>query len=432
MRQVLKPALISGLLIVGLHAQNWEDALRPFWSAQGFNAASLSRIASNQTHLDPAVITFNPAHLGLISQPQAYLTLQWGRFNQAGRMNQAANSLNAHERYLRPSGFGVFYPVSVYQGSWVMGITFAPVTQYNTLLKTQNLTTENDDNVTLTHAINESGTLSALRLGSAVEFRPNFFIGLSLNLLRGSRRYSFIGTDTDDLDLYTYSRFIYEESINPEYRGWNADLGLIFHSKFYRFGLRISSPIKLNVQEASYTKWYETYDNASDSTIYNEFNPSYRTTYPFEIAPQLALTLRGITIHFDFILHDWTRIRFESDNIVDSNGDRIDSKVNSDLKWNLKPTTEMGVGLTFPLGSHLTFQAAGRLVPSPYYTTADDERNLILLGTGLDLRVQELVTIAFGYQAAIGKRTLTNTYFGTTNTQKFNEQQLIVSTSVRF
>jgi hypothetical protein len=419
---------LSGSVVLG---QTYEDALRPFWTIKGFGAALLSVDQNAMIGRDLATISANPANLGLIRSPRAYLSMQYAMLNLESRLQSNSNFNTLTENYLRYNGFAFIYPADTYQGNLVFALSYEPAAQYAQVYEDKGLVTTGNQSVFINQRLNESGSMNVLKFASAVEFRENLFLGFALNFFNGTRRYDYIGIDTDTTDIYTYQRFWRQETIRPEYRGTNLDFGLAYQSDVFKFGLRLSTPLKLNVKEASSITNRELMDNGLDSTLATYYNLEYKTRYPLEVGTQLAFTLANITLSFDVSIHNWSEIEFSSD-LVDENDQPIDNRINNNLSWKLRPTTDFGVGLTIPLLKNLSTQLGYRIIPRPYYELADDEKYISWMGIGLESQLEENLILGLSYLMGTGARTIYNSYFDLNSRQQFKEHQFTLSTAVLF
>ncbi len=430
--------MLSVFSISLLPAQTFEDALRPFWTIRGFGASSFAVTNGSTFSRDVSSLSLNPANLATLQRPAAYMAFQYGLFDQEGQLVPNARTSEKSENYFRHNGFGFAYPVEVYQGSFVLGFAFAPSAQYNNVVRSEGLADFESSQYYLKSAIDEIGTLNSFKLSSAVEFRENLFLGLSVNFHRGDRRYTYEGIDSDTTDAFTYSRFIRTEVIKPEYRGANIDFGLSYHTSYLAFGLRLSTPLKLSVDEVNQIREHQTYEGADPSSAEDLISYEYSVRYPMEFATNAALTLHDITLAFDFTFHNWGGLKFDSnieetifnedDNSIKKT--TIDNRINTDIKLNLHRTTDIGVGLTLPLYKNITAKLGYRLIPRPYDNLPKNEQYNQLMGLGVEAKLQDMIILGLNYQLATGSRKIRDSYFSTTTSQKFREQQFTISTSI--
>ncbi len=429
----LNPGLcLPVLLLIGfsvLSAQTYQDALRPFWTLRGFGASSFSLANSSEMGRDASTLALNPANLASVQRPSAYMAFQYGLFDQEGQLESNAKLSQASDSYFRYDGFGFAYPIPVYRGTFVLGFSYTPTAQYNNVVESEGFADYDTTRYYLSNRFEESGTMHTLRLGTSLEIRKNLFFGFSLNFYRGERRFSSYAVDTDTMDAFTYSTYYRDETILPEYGGLNADFGLAYHTPNLQFGLRLPTPVYLSVREVSQIDETEYYDDGSSYEGEEGFDLEYNLKYPMEIASNIALSLRGITLAFDFTVHDWSGIDFNS-NLSDDENVPIDGPINHDLGLKLRTTTDIGIALTLPLRKTLSTKFGYRLIPRPYYDLPDDEQYIHLMGVGLESKFQDALILGLNYQTALGNRQVLNSYFGTTSHQDFQEHQLTISAAI--
>jgi len=275
--------------------------------------------------------------------------------------------------------------------------------------------------------------MNSLQFGTSVEFKKNLFMGLSVNFYRGYRNYKYTGTDIDTEDIYTYYNYVRHETIKPDYTGWNINAGILYCSSYFKFGTRISSPLKLNVHEKSQIDSTTIFDDLTESSGFIPYDLKYKTKFPIEIASSIAFTFYDITIAFDIATRDWGNINFKSNLYTDTTfTEKIDPAINDDIRLNLRTTTDFGIGLLIPFWSTLSVQLGYRIIPRPYYKLTDNEKYITLMGLGLEGIIEDQIMLDLSYQISMGRQSIENTYFGTYTTQLIQEHQFTISTSLLF
>jgi len=391
------------------------EAFRPFWTVSGFGASSFSLQNNSLLSGDISSTQSNPAFLINIKRPKASLSANNLYQNNHSYLNGKIPGNYSALMAFHTDYFGFAYPVPVYQGNMVLAVSYEPSAYYYSTLKSQGIVTIDPGDVTETMDIEESGTMNTLRFAGAVEFMPNFNVGLSMNFHSGNRSYESIKSESDINSLYTYSTFYYLETIKPEYDGFNIDMGMVYQSDNFKFGLRLSTPLKLHIHELSeFTQDYR-YDNGTswDSTYYD--NLEYTSRYPWEVAPSFAVKLGSITLGADLVVHNWQDIEVDQ---LTNNDD-----VNRDLYWNLRRTTDISLSMAVPLGKAISTRFAYRRIPSPYadLQNEDDEINH-LLGASVETILMKSLILGFSYQRAIGNQTVPHPYFNYDNTKVYTTQ----------
>ncbi len=422
------------LLITGIgRAQFFSDAmspeaLRPFRSASGFGAAAFSLQHNSLIAGDISSTQSNPAFLVNTTRPKASLSANYLNHIYQSALIDRGTEKSSESTTFYTDYFGFAYPVSVYQGTLVLAISYEPSAYYSSSLHSNGTVTFSEGDVAEDMDIQESGSMNTLRLAGAVEFLPNLNLGLSLNFFNGNRSYESIKSETDINNIYSYSQFQYLEAIKPEYHGANLDMGMTYQSEYFKFGIRLSSPLKMHIYERSEFSEDYSYDNSTvwDTTEY--YNIEYTSRYPWEVAPSFAIKIGALTLGADLIVHNWQDIK------VDQLSN--DEEINRDLYWNLRPTTDVGVSLAIPLGKTISTRFAYRRVPSPYaeFMREKDEIHH-LFGAGVETILMKSLILGCSYQRVIGSQVVSHPYFSTPETtvyssHSFTNDRLSISLAI--
>jgi len=417
------------------------EALRPFWAINGFGASSFSLQNNTLLSGDISSTQSNPAFLLNTQRPKASLSANNINNNYSSSLNGAGSGVDSESKSFHTDYFGFAYPVPVYQGAMVLAISYEPSAYYYSSLKSKGTTTFTLGDVTEEMDIEESGAMNTLRFAGAIEFMPNFNVGLSMNFHSGNRSYESIKTEnaeTIDTGTDDYPDISYLEIIKPEYNGFNMDLGMTYQSDIFKFGIRLTTPLKLHIHELSqFTEQYvydeawstgESWDNTTD------YNIEYTSRYPWEVAPSFAVRLGSITLGADLIVHNWQDIEVDQ---LTNNDD-----VNRDLYWNLRRTTDIALSMALPLGKALSTRFAYRRIPSPYADLQNkDEEINHLIGASVETILMKSLILGFSYQRAIGNQTVSHPYFNELDendniityvysTQSYTNNQLSLSLAI--
>lgn len=408
------------------------EALRPFWDVNGIGASSFSLLNNSLISRDISTTFENPAFLTNIRRPKAGISMCNIVVEQQSMLAENSREYATTSNALQPGYVGFAYPVPVYQGNMVLALSYTTSAYYYSRLKSEGYTTtkfdyNNTEYIIDTYQIydgEESGALNTLQLAGAVEFMPNLNLGISLNFHNGNRNYKSIQTDYDIYDTLWTDYMIYTEIIKPNYSGFNMDLGLSYGSSNFKFGLRISTPLNITIHEISESSEIYTFDSGPDSIIEDYYDFEYKSRYPLEIAPSLAITIRNLTIGLELVIHNWQNIKVDQ---LD-----INNEVNRDLYWNLRKTTDIGVSAALPIGRAISTRIAYRRIPSPYENPDPDNEYFQLFGAGIETIFKKSFILGCAYQRAIGNQTISHPYFDTFSTQKYQEDRLTVSMAVLF
>jgi len=410
------------------------EALRPFWDVNGIGASSFSLHNNSLISRDISTTFENPAFLTNIRRPKAGISMCNIIVDQQSTLAENSREYATSSNAIQPDYVGFAYPVPVYQGNMVLALSYTTSAYYYSHLESEGITatTFRDNNnehiidTYLKYDVEETGALNTLRFAGAAEFLPNLNVGASLNFHSGSRSYQSAETSIDTYDLSGVDQIIYTEIIKPNYSGFNMDVGLSYQSSNLKFGLRLSTPLNMTIHEFSESSEIYTFDSDPDSIIIIEdsYDFEYKSRYPLEVAPSLAITIRNLTIGLEIVIHNWQNVE------VDQLTDKAD--INRDLYWNLRKTTDIGVSAALPIGRAISTRIAYRRIPSPYENPNPDNEYFHLFGAGVETIIKKSFILGCTYQRAIGNQTISHPYFDTFSTQKYQEDRLTVSMAVLF
>lgn len=400
------------------------EALRPFRDVNGIGASSFSLLNNSLISRDISTTLENPAFLTNIRRPKAGISMCNIIVDQQTALAGNNREFDASSNTIQPDYVGFAYPVPVYQGNMVLAISYEPSAYYYNTLSSKGLVSKEFGDIYQETDIEETGALNTLRFAGAVEFIKNFNLGLSLNFYDGNRTYKSTEAAIDTNDFTFEDRIRYQQVIKPDYSGFNIDFGLSYQSSNFKFGLRISTPLNMTIHEISESSEIYTFDSGPDSIIEDYYDFEYKSRYPLEVAPSLAITVRNLTIGLELVIHNWQNVE------VDQLTDKAD--INRDLYWNLRRTTDIGVSAALPVGRTISTRIAYRRIPSPYENPGPDNEYFHLFGAGVETIIKKAFILGCAYQRAIGNQTISHPYFDTFSTQKYQEDRLTASMAVLF
>ena len=401
------------------------EALRPFWDINGFGSARFSLHNNSLLSTDISATQFNPAFLTNIQRAKVNLSINYQDNHQTSTLADNNPDLKTNSGGLFTNHIGFAYPVPVYQGNLVLAFSYAPSAYYYSNLKSSGLFDLSEGTVTENINIEESGKLNTMHFAGAVEFMPNFNLGLSLNFHNGDRNYYATMLENEDqLDTGTedFPNISYTESIKPSYEGFNMDLGFSYQSARVKFGLRFSTPVSMTIHEVSQFMESYTYQTTADWDTIRTYNFEYKSRYPAEVAPSFAVTAFGVTFGMDLVVHSWQDIEV---NWLDD-----DELINNDLYWNLRRTTDIGLSLAMPLGKTISTRLAYRRIPSPYENFQEKEKINHLVGASIETILAKSVILGGSFQRAMGEQVVSHPYFGSYSTRSFNNNLFTLSIAV--
>jgi len=431
--------LLLGLFYI-LQAQTYEDAIRPFW----FPNYAGSRAAGFSAELVPSAdirlgFSRNPATLGFITRPQMLFALQSDQAKQQAELQYSldgtffypcsSDNISRKSDVTRFDGFRFLYPLPVYRGSWVIGISYAPISSVLNSYKTKGIVETADGHYQLEQKVYEDGILNALSFATAIEFQQNLMLGLAINRYSGFRDYLTTATDQDIYDRYTYHLFIREEILKPEYRGWNWEAGWIWNRAPILIGARFSSPINLTVNENYRLSEIETLD--AGGAVYNADTTSltYKLHSPWEWTMGLTYEGEQLTIATEIGQCDWRNLQFSS-NLYNTDSTRLDPIVNNDIARLLKATWQVGVGLNFALLPWFSLQGGYRIIQRPYRDLPAEQEYLQVISCGIEMALDPQIILGLSYQKTFGKLTNYDTYFQVQSLHNLWRQHWTISMAI--
>ena len=415
-QNILPPLFCALLFAIPASGQTYDDAIRPFWNPQPAGSYA-SSLANNLTITFPGQAFFspNPANLALTRQPALAFSLQYDHFNQNATFESRDESSNLSNRVFRFDGLAFVVPIKVYRGSWALGLSYSPTNRYHDVMASKGLLATSDNfTVFLDQRYREEGILNTFRLGTAVEFQPNLFVGLGCSFHRGYRDYNYTGTDTDLNDKYQYSRYTYQESFKPTYTGWNGDLGLIYRSRFFMFGWYLATPTYLHVTDTRSSTTEEIEDDQSVNNTAENSILEYKLRSPLGTSVAAAFLYKGYMLTCELTVRDWETLHFSSDLYLDTTfTTRLDPLINRQIRNNLRTTFDVGLAFSWPLSARLQGQLGSRLVARPFVDLPEGEAYLQQLSCGIEGWLDKQIKLQLSYQLQLGQRVVYNGLFTT-------------------
>ncbi|MBO8131622.1 MAG: hypothetical protein H0Z29_08930 [Candidatus Marinimicrobia bacterium] len=417
-----------------IYSQSFEDALRPFkYISPEIGYSSVFN--SNATLIrDISSLYTNPANLALINKSQIYFSFQNNTVKQYAEPYGIANSSFKQSDYSNFSGVGVIWDVPVYRGNLAIGVSYFSVSNYDMLLKSEGIYPVNNgtENVYNNYTISENGLLYVLSIGTSVEFRKNLFLGASFNKYDGYRNYDFNGYEIDTLDIYAHYYWNYIEKIEPTYTGRNITAGMTYVYKSFIYGVRISSPLKLNSTENFKIEERVIEDDNKNILLLNSYSDTtdYSMKYPIEYSVSFGYKSTALELSLNTTFHSWNDIKFFSNLYeIDDNNDtvKIDRRINREIRSNLKQTYDIDFGLIFHATTNVDFLFNYQLRTKPYKDINSEFRNINQISMGIKFSIGNLDIIT-SYKFITSKDLIEIYYFGTQTSQRLQKHRFNITT----
>ena len=429
-----------------IFAQNYQDCIDPLWYFQ--NIGSTNSALSNNTTTVSSEMTglgSNPATLALHTNPMFGLSLRSKNMSHDSKFASTNGLINTNYNdsqlaSTKLNGFSAIYPFPVQQGSLVLAFSYANTANYYDQADATGDFTYDNAPFTVDNTYKKSGTMNAYRLGFAVEFKKNLFIGTSINLYNGKQTQEYNYIDRDISDNFLYSTINKEVEVKPEYSGMNFNLGVLYVSGKMKFGLNLATPFNLSAKENYDNSEIWTYDDGEKDSDYGSDYIKYKIRTPTALSTGFEYNFGNIALLFDVKMQDWHNMSFDSDlkdHYYDDAGNltgtsSTDDRIDSEIRNNLKTTLDYGVGLsTFVLDSFQLI-VGHRIISRPYYDLPNDEKNVHLTGIGVNTTLMNNLAIGISYQFEFGKNTLEREYFEYPIYRKYYTQNFNITTSLIF
>ncbi len=417
--------LITLLLISGLFAQNYEDCINPIWNFQQFGSTN-NALANNSTTLSSGMsgLGANPATLGL--HDNFLLGLSFGNHSltQNSKFYDSYDSFNQSDLMSSNlDGISAILPVNVYRGSLVFALSYSNTANYFNQADVLYDFGISDTTFSIDNKYKETGAMDVYRFGFAFEFQKNFFIGTSMNYYRGNQHQQYNYTDIA-ISKDFYDPIYKTVEVNPEYRGLNFNLGLLYVASHFKFGANLQTPLTLNTDEDySHSENWTNIDNEV-VTIEESARTEYKISAPSAVSAGIEYNIGNIALLVDMKMQNWHNMEFDSD--------WNSAAVNSEIRNNLKTAFDYGFGIKSEFLNNYEVMLGYRIIDRPYYDIDDENKKVHLTGFGINTRLIDNLNIGISYQFEFGKNTIDREYFEYPIYRKYTRQNLTVTTSLIF
>lgn len=453
-REISAVILVLALIVSNSYAQYPEDALRLGQDSYGIDARSMA-MGNAMTGLAQGfdAVYFNPAGLAQSRMTQVTMGLNFLGYGNDATYLGRTNSLSSSQTDI--SDLGLVYPFPTTRGGFVIAVGYNRGSDYNSSLSVSGLNSRssiipslyfasdtNSDiaymdflenlnrNPYVTGNVNQKGTtytsggLNNWLVSAGVDVAENFSVGLTLNLISGSYKYTQnfeeTGVPGDNYSNSYFTSFGLTNQDNQDISGWNAKLGLLYRfddaagNTVARFGVGIQFPTFVTITDnysSSGTASFASgpfgpagsYSWSTNNGYGQNETPGsalqYDITTPFKFDAGVSGGSRQILAAADIEYADWTQLSFGSSNLPAGTTDNL----NSQIKQDFRPTLNVRVGLEFALVDPTTslfvpyLRLGGQYLPSPYVGDGGDQAQKFVSG-GLGASIQNTIGIDIAYQ----------------------------------
>ncbi len=446
--------LVLALLVSNSYAQYPEDALRIGQSSYGIDARSMA-MGNAMTGLAQGfdATYFNPAGLAQSRMSQITMGLNFLGYGDNSTYLGNSNSLSSSQTDI--SDLGLVYPFPTTRGSFVIALGYSHGPDYNSALSVGGLNPSSSiipslyygpdtsadiaymdflehfnrnpyvsGNVRQSGKTYTSGGINNWFVSAATDVAVNFSVGLTLNLISGSYKYTQnfqeAGVPGDNYQNSFFTGFALTNNDRQDISGWNAKLGMLYKlqdpsgNTVARFGIAVQFPTFVTVTDnysSSGTSGFAsgplgpagTFTWATTNGYGQSETPGSALQYDITTPFKFALGVSGGTTQFlaaaDIEYADWTQLSFSNSNLP---GNAIDN-LNSQIKQDFRPTLGVRVGLEVamvdPSSSLFVpyLRLGGEFLPSPYVGDGGNQAQKFVSG-GLGASIQNSIDLSVAYQ----------------------------------
>jgi len=464
--------------ITKIYAQNETDALRLAVPGLGVSARALG-MGNSYIGLsdDASAAFFNPAGLGLLKKMELSGGLSYNKFNNNTTFfNQGTSESNSTTRLNRIS---LAIPFPTYQGSLVFGISYYTTKDLTGSLKFNGLNTGNNSmiqnllnsnspydynipydlfltdsvyNTPINGGLNQSGSI--LSSGStnnwaftgAIEVYKNLFVGLDLNIIKGSytSNSDYYEDDTQNLyqgetnpgDLSTmdFQTFYLNRILDWNISGWDAKLGILYQfNDNARLGATVQFPKYHTIKETFTVNGSSQFGSGSSYSLdpsYYSSNVKYDIVTPFELAGGFSVNLKGLILSGEATMIDYSQTEFRN---PDGLSTSYVASINKDIKDLLRAVVNVNAGLEYTIpGVGLILRGGFIYQPSPYQGDPSEyDRKYFTAGIGF--LADQTVGIDIGYAHGWWKNYGDNYSYNVSRTyQDISKDKIMIGMTYRF
>ncbi len=428
-------------LSINAYAQFPEDALRLAESGYGMGARSIA-MGNAMTGLSQGfdATYFNPAGLAQSRQSEVTFGLNFLGYTDNATFLGSNSSSSSTQTDL--SSLGLVYPFPTTRGSFVIAFGYNRATDFNSALSFNGFNPNSsiipslynsdttldipymlyleDYNGTplITKDVRQTGTqytsggINKWSASMGMDIAENFSVGLTLNLMSGSYKYTRTFTETDTRGIYNYnplyfSSFVLNNEDNQDISGWNAKVGLLYRVRdpngntVARIGADIAFPTYYTITDNFNDKGTANFTTPPTPLTYTlpPGNNNYDVTTPITFAIGASGGTAQLTVAVDMMYTDYSQLQFKNGNLP---SDFI-SSLNDQIKQEYRGTSTFRAGVEYALANpqYSMFipylRVGGEYIESPYVGDGSKQAQKFLSG-GVGVRLQNSIDFDLAYQ----------------------------------
>ncbi len=384
--------MITLLLWAGnLVAQNYLDVIRPFQGMDGKAGAESGMVPAAM--VESNALLGNPALLSY--SEKAYLAFDISIDQVAG--TSVFNSTiweKPQEQGLNFNSLTYIYPVHVYRGAWVWGVSLQSVKSFSSISEFGDF--DPDDDFYYQYHNQETGALSALTVGSSFLVTMNTSLGFAVNYLRGENSMIKVYQETDPHDIYTFDRFVDSLHFTPQYSGFGARFGLLSElTETLNLGISVEFPSRISVSESSGRDSIEWLDWDTSGMPYYPLKKiiiahetfsalEYTVWGPWRLGLGLGFVAAPLEASVNYRFHTYRTTALKGDILDPLSGNNLEAIIDEQISDNIQNVHEFSASLLWSLHPlELSFAASFMNDPLNYHL---DNIVRMDLGVGYQLR----------------------------------------------
>jgi len=372
---------------------------------------------------DYSAVYWNPSGLGQVRRME--FNLGFSHNSVSNYANFMGNELEGNASSSRLNSLGFIFPVPTYRGSLVFGFGYHKVRDFDNVLDIEGFNpqyaafadivvptydgwvTDVNDSLFQQESILEEGSRNHYTLSGAVELQQNFFVGVSLNIIRGRDDYGIHFVESDTKNLYRFfdeankivsdlDYWQYDRTIGSDFSATNLKLGVMYNPiKALRIGATMTTNTEYEIKENWGEAWSEYYDTAEEAAVYDyQSNYTYKVKEPFAMGVGLSYRLANAMLAASVDYQNWSEAKFLTDPPVASVSQ---AEINRYIRQELTSTTSLHLGAEMYLPMIKARLRGGYFnQPSPYRNKElHPDRSFYSGGVSLMMDKQVMLDLAY-------------------------------------
>lgn len=436
---VLSTLILS--FAVNAYAQFPEDALRLAESGYGVSARSIA-MGNAMTGLSQGfdAAYFNPA--GLAQSRQSEVTMGLNFLGYSNDATYLGNNSSASSTQTDLSTLGLVYPFPTTRGSFVIAFGYNRGPDYNSALsfngfnpyssiipslynsdttldipymlylEDYNGTPLVTNNVQQSGKVYTSGGVNKWSASMGLDIAPQFSIGITINLLSGSYKYTRTFTETDTRGIYNYnplyfSSFVLDNQDNQDISGWNAKVGFLYRVKdmndntIARIGATVTFPTFYTITDNFTDKGTANFTTPPSPLTYSPSpgNNTYDVTTPLKLGIGASGGTAQLTLAADMEYTDYSQLSFGTGSLPADFVTNLNNQIKQQYKGAITLRAGVEYALTNPNYSLFVpyLRAGAESIQSPYVGDGTKQAQKFVSG-GVGVRIQNSISLDVAYQ----------------------------------